>query len=584
MAPTYLVPLSLMLMLSGLLFGAWWTTRANTGPLGYWLLAWASLAAAGVVRASPLPRQIDIVCGILFAALILAGAIRYVDRSVPKNLLPLSACAGVAVALGSYTPLRAVAQFAGATLEVVAILFAAVLVQKMATRDARPWFHRLIAPGLLLVAALDVAEHLGLLTDQQNLAPWLCLAIPLGTVQIVSTVDRIQVRAADAATALEQTVSLLKATLESTADGLLVVNRDGTISSFNGAFATMWGIPQSILDQRDDNAALEFAMTKLEDPEVFFDKVKALYDRPSDESFDTLDFKDGHVFERYSRPQYVGDEIVGRVWSFRDVTERLRAEELAARHQDHLEELVEERTQALLVSRDRLRQADRLVAVGTLAAGVAHQINNPVGVILNSAEYALMCEKESDAKETFKRALEVNVSEAKRCADIVRSMLQFAREQPVETRVENLNPVVQRACRAAETYARDHDAKITVALFDTPLPVRMSAIEIEQVVVNVVRNAIESRDTGARVDVRTERKGDRAHILVSDNGRGISHNDQGRIFDPFYSTRVAQGGTGLGLSVAHGIVVEHQGEISADSSQGNGTVFLIDLPTFADDT
>ena len=120
--------------------------------------------------------------------------------------------------------------------------------------------------------------------------------------------------------------SLLEAAFESTADGLLVVDRDGRIVRFNARFARMWGIPESILAARDDERALESVLSQLEEPELFLSKVRMLYAAPDAESFDTLRFRDGRVFERYSLPQKIAGETVGRVWSFRDVTDRERAQ------------------------------------------------------------------------------------------------------------------------------------------------------------------------------------------------------------------------------------------------------------------
>ena len=125
---------------------------------------------------------------------------------------------------------------------------------------------------------------------------------------------------------LANSLSLLRATLESTADGILVVDRDGKIVSFNRKFIDMWQIPDSIIESRDDNKAVEFVLNQLKDPEAFLAKVKDLYIRPDLESYDVLEFKDGRVFERYSQPQRIGERIAGRVWSFRDVTHRKRAE------------------------------------------------------------------------------------------------------------------------------------------------------------------------------------------------------------------------------------------------------------------
>jgi diguanylate cyclase (GGDEF)-like protein len=119
---------------------------------------------------------------------------------------------------------------------------------------------------------------------------------------------------------LREAMSLLSATLESTADGILVVGGDGRIAGVNNQFISMWGIPRELLATQDDEAVMGFVLDQLVDPGQFVEKVTALYADPSAESHDVLDFRDGRTFERYSRPQQVADKVVGRVWSFRDVT------------------------------------------------------------------------------------------------------------------------------------------------------------------------------------------------------------------------------------------------------------------------
>jgi PAS domain S-box-containing protein len=125
--------------------------------------------------------------------------------------------------------------------------------------------------------------------------------------------------------ARQQALSLLEATLESTADGLLVVDREGRINRFNQRLAALWRIPADILASGDDDRALAYVVSQVADPEAFLAKVRKLYATPEAESFDTIHFHDGRVFERYSMPQRLNGEVVGRVWSFRDVTDRERA-------------------------------------------------------------------------------------------------------------------------------------------------------------------------------------------------------------------------------------------------------------------
>jgi diguanylate cyclase (GGDEF)-like protein len=141
-----------------------------------------------------------------------------------------------------------------------------------------------------------------------------------GSVQDVT--DRREAEAG-----LRQALSLLEATLDATADGILVVDRNGRIASFNRRFAEMWRIPDEVLATGDDSAALAFVVEQLVDPEGFLARVHQLYAQPEALSHDIVVFKDGRVFERFSMPQRVGEEIVGRVWSFRDVTERRRLEQ-----------------------------------------------------------------------------------------------------------------------------------------------------------------------------------------------------------------------------------------------------------------
>ncbi len=138
---------------------------------------------------------------------------------------------------------------------------------------------------------------------------------------------------------LEESFSVLEATLESTADGILVVNLQGRVIRFNKKFAELWNIPRDILATGDDNKAINFVLNQLKTPEKFLSKIKELYAHPEAVSFDTLEFKDGRVFERYSQPQLINEQKLGRVWSFRDVTEKFKAKELLEKSYGEIRQL-----------------------------------------------------------------------------------------------------------------------------------------------------------------------------------------------------------------------------------------------------
>ncbi|MFL5565548.1 MAG: PAS domain-containing protein, partial [Gemmatimonadaceae bacterium] len=151
------------------------------------------------------------------------------------------------------------------------------------------------------------------------------LGDPLYLVEFIEDITQRR----EAQSEASRSLSLLRATLESTADGILVVGLDGKILSFNQKLADMWDIPAEIFGCGDEQRALSAALDKLVDPDAFMTKVDDLYRRPEETSYDVLELKDGRTFERYSQPQRIEDRPVGRVWSFRDVTARRRAEEQA---------------------------------------------------------------------------------------------------------------------------------------------------------------------------------------------------------------------------------------------------------------
>ena len=244
----------------------------------------------------------------------------------------------------------------------------------------------------------------------------------------------------------------------------------------------------------------------------------------------------------------------------------------------NLEELVEQRTGELESSREQLRRAERLASIGTLSAGIAHEINNPVGMILLVAENAITYKERPDTMHLLDKCLDSIVMNAERCAYITNSVLQFARHEATEKTPVDLNGVIERGVLLTRKYAKEHDAAIDLKLAEDLPQVPANSVELEQVFVNLLRNAVDLAVDDVQIVIRTERTQDLVRVFVEDNGPGVAQRQVNHLFDPFFTTRREQGGTGLGLSIVHGIITGHGGTIDVESRLGEGTVFTIELP------
>ena len=250
-----------------------------------------------------------------------------------------------------------------------------------------------------------------------------------------------------------------------------------------------------------------------------------------------------------------------------------------------LEAELAERAAELATTREALRQTEqamsdnqRLAMIGVMAAGIAHDINNPLGAALTSAETALMVKDQPDNAEVFERCMQNIVGSIRRCGQIGKSLLEFARQGQSERSRQDVNDVVRGACDAVRSYLKRHRATIHLSL-DEHLPkIMLSRLEIEQVLINLIQNAVQATEGPAVITIRTGRTADSVWITVRDNGTGISEEQKQRLFDPLFTTRQEQGGTGLGLSVSNSIVRSYGGSIDVDSVVGEGTTVAVTLP------
>lgn len=228
-----------------------------------------------------------------------------------------------------------------------------------------------------------------------------------------------------------------------------------------------------------------------------------------------------------------------------------------------------------VAAEEKLRQTERLTSLGTLAAGIAHEINNPLASVVMTAQ--LLRKRQLDPNTD--QMLADLIEDARRCGRIVRNVQRFARQEPSERKPVNINSVV----RAAEELGRAETKRAGVQThleLAEDLPVVLGdATELEQVLVNLIANAAHASQAGQQVLIRTALMGRSVRLTVHDEGRGMPPEVKRHAFDPFYTTRSREGGTGLGLSIAHGIIEDHGGTIQIASELGRGTTITIVLPT-----
>ncbi|ASV73563.1 Sensor histidine kinase [Thermogutta terrifontis] len=224
------------------------------------------------------------------------------------------------------------------------------------------------------------------------------------------------------------------------------------------------------------------------------------------------------------------------------------------------------------------RQVERIAALGTLAAGIAHEINNPLGAAMLSAETALSLFRQAMSPESVEKCLQNIVASLDRCSRIVTAILRFSRHQPGTRESCDLNAVISRCCEMVHPFLEQRQATLSFSPANGLLPIQACVLELELAFTNLLRNAIESRPSGVRVRVKAAPKGHLAEVDIVDNGRGMTSQEANRMFDPFFTRRSSEGGTGLGASLAFLIIQDHGGHVEVDSSPGEGTTVRVFLP------
>jgi len=268
--------------------------------------------------------------------------------------------------------------------------------------------------------------------------------------------------------------------------------------------------------------------------------------------------------------------------SFNDMTRSLRRLENELRHlMEGLEGQVEERTAELKTAHEHLVRSEKLSSLGKLSASIAHEINNPLAGILTFAKLMIRTLEQGPPDDAARRTLIKNLAlvqrETERCSAIVRNLLDFARERPLQLKEVDVNHVVEESLHLIANQIAMQGVTLERDLARVP-PVAADYGQLRQAFVNIALNACEAMGKGGRLAVATRPVPDGGAVEISfaDDGPGIPPEVMRKIFDPFFTTK--EKGTGLGLSVVYGIVERHQGRVEVESVVGKGTRFTIRLP------
>ncbi|WP_456385081.1 c-type heme family protein [Desulfolithobacter sp.] len=347
---------------------------------------------------------------------------------------------------------------------------------------------------------------------------------------------------------LIESKELLQSVFDGITDVVLLLDAEYRIKMVNKAFLDQHGL------RLEDILNRSLAELPLKNPCPFTVCRTPLAELPRTPVVEQIDGQDGHIYEVNFYPLFSDrGEVRNVVCYAKDITEKKQVEQ-------------------------RIQQTEKLVSLGQLAAGVAHEINNPLGIILCYTDNLL--EDHGDLDPPVLEDIRVIEKHARSCQRIVTDLLNFSRSQKTVKRRGSINQAIEDVVALVRQQFLKQRIRLTLHLGEELPDVLLDLDKVKQVFLNLLMNAAHAIDGEGIILVtsRYEAENNRLVVLVEDNGRGIDREVADKIFDPFFTTKSQSGGTGLGLSVSYGIVRDHDGDIRVESKPGRWTRFIITLP------
>jgi PAS domain S-box-containing protein len=362
---------------------------------------------------------------------------------------------------------------------------------------------------------------------------------------------------------LALSLSMMQATLDSTTDAIVVTDLTGNVRDFNEKYAEMMGVTREQLNAADVRKLRKKFSRRFKDPEGFVSQVMEIYRTKPAETFDVLEWKDGTILERYSKIQLLDERPVGRVWSFRDVTERKRAEE---------------KLEAAKIAAEKANQAkDDFLAL------LSHELRTPLTPALVAASYL---GEHKDLAPEFREEVSAIWRNVQLEAHLIDDLLDVTRITRGKIEIHHaaidVHRLLHNAVQIAQNDISEKEIELTLKLDAANHYIWADSVRIQQVFWNLLNNAVKFTPKGGRIGIRSSNKNGQFVFEISDTGIGIAPERQRRIFEPFHqgerSITRRFGGLGLGLTISKTLLDLHGGRISVESAgQNRGTTFRVFL-------
>ena len=360
---------------------------------------------------------------------------------------------------------------------------------------------------------------------------------------------------------LALSLSMMQATLDSTTDAIVVTDLSGNVRDYNEKYAEMMGVTREELNTEDVRKLRKRFSQRFKDPEQFMSRVKEIYATVPAESFEVLELKDGSVLERYSKIQLLDQRPVGRVWSFRDITERKRAEE---------------NLEAAKIAAEKANQAK-----DDFLARLSHELRTPLTPALVAASYLA---EHKDLLPEFREEVAAIWRNVQLEAHLIDDLLDVTRitrgKIEMHHEVVDAHQLIRTAVQIAQKDMVEKQIEFVIELGATGHHIWADPVRIQQVFWNLLNNAVKFTPNEGRISIQSSNDGKQFVFEVTDSGIGIEPERQGRIFDAFdqgeRSITREFGGLGLGLTISKTLLDLHGGKISMQSEGKNrGTTFRV---------